>query len=1069
MALHIALHHRTSYTYGREIFLGAQTVRLKPAPHCRTPILSYALKAEPADHFIHWQQDPQGNYCARLVFSKPARSFSVEVDLIAEMTALNPFDFFLEPGAETAPFTYEPSLASELSPFLRTGAGSPAFDAFLRSVDVTPRSTLDFLVALNMRVSRAVRYVTRLEHGVQSPEETLTLGNGSCRDSAWLLVQVLRHLRIAARFVSGYLIQLRPDVRTADNPAVAAHDVADLHAWCEVYLPGAGWIGVDPTSGLLAGEGHIPLACTPEPAGAAPITGAIEKCESTFGFEMTVRRILETPRVTLPYSDPDWAAIDAVGLQVDGLLRDQDVRLTIGGEPTFIAAKEMDAPEWNVAALGERKRAYAGQLFTRVFAEFGKGGIAHFGQGKWYPGEPLPRWVLACYWRKDGTPLWGNPRLLADPSVPAASSRDEARRFTAGLAGRLGISEERLVAGFEDTLYAVWKERRIPAGHDPNEVGLSDKMERDRLAAVLEAGVGVPVGYALPVAPGADGSWTSSPWHFVAGRMFLVPGNSPMGLRMPLSLQPWRIPGSVGAKTETEVRIALCVEPRAGHLHVFMPPLDRFRDYLALLGVVEATAASLGTPVILEGYPPPDDPVLDNIKVTPDPGVIEVNINPSANWPELSRKIHWLYEAARDCGLCAEKFLVDGRHVGTGGGNHVIVGGPTPADSPILRRPHLLKSLLAYWHQHPALSYVFSGLFIGPTSQSPRIDEARNDSLYELEVAFLELDRQLARTGDGPGVCPPWLVDRIFRNLLVDITGNTHRAEFCIDKLYSPEGQMGRLGLLEFRAIEMTPHPRMSLVQQLLLRALVARFWEHPFSPPRLTRWGTQLHDRFMLHHFLCVDLADVVADLQAWGLPFEERWFAPHLEFRLPVLGRVRCREMELELRQALEPWHVMGEENAGGIVRFVDSSVERLQVKLSGPSPERYIVACNGTRIPLFSTGTAAGDAVAGVRYRAWQPSSALHPTIGVDSPLVFDLVDTWNGRSVGGCTYHVTHPGGRSYSQMPVNAREAEARRLARFLAGSCTPGPMKPIKERALFPEFSYTVDLRLADKPKAALG
>jgi uncharacterized protein (DUF2126 family)/transglutaminase-like putative cysteine protease len=1069
MALHVALHHRTSYLYDRPVTLGPQTVRLRPAPHCRTPILSYSLKVEPAEHFINWQQDPQGNYSARLVFPKPTRVFTVEVDLIADMTVYNPFDFFLDPVAENIPFAYEPKLATELSPFLRKDAGTPAFDAFLGAIDLTPRPALDFLVSLNLRVSRAVRYLIRLEQGVQSPEQTLTLGCGSCRDSAWLLVQVLRHIGLAARFVSGYLIQLRPDVKAVDGPAGASQDFTDLHAWCEVYLPGAGWIGLDPTSGLLAGEGHIPLACTPEPSSAAPISGAVEKSESTFAFAMNVRRILETPRVTLPYSADDWASIDAVGQKIDTILEAGDVRLTVGGEPTFIAADDMDGAEWNTLALGARKRELAGKLFSRVFREFGKGGFLHYGQGKWYPGEPLPRWVLSCYWRKDGKPVWQIPLLLADPSVPGTHTGEDARAFAAALAGRLGIAEDRLVPGFEDALYTVWRERRLPAGYNPGEVSTNDKMERDRLGAMLEAGVDTAVGYALPVIRDPSGAWRSSAWHFVAGRMFLIPGDSPMGLRLPLSLQPWRIPGSIGPNPDTEVRIALCVEARGGNIHVFMPPVDRVDDYLVLLDAVEATATSLGKPVVLEGYLPPFDPVLDNIKITPDPGVIEVNINPSVTWPELCRKTQWLYDTARECGLCAEKFMVDGRHVGTGGGNHVVLGGPTPEDSPILRRPHLLKSLLAYWHQHPALSYLFSGLFIGPTSQSPRIDEARNDSIYELEIAFLELDRKLAKAGDAPGVCPPWLVDRIFRNLLVDVTGNTHRAEFCIDKLYSPDSATGRLGLLEFRAFEMPPHPRMSLVQQLLLRALVARFWEHPFSPRRLARWGTELHDRFMLHHFLQADIAEVVADLKGWGLAFQESWFAPHLEFRLPVLGRVRCHEMEIELRHALEPWHVMGEENIGGTVRFVDSSVERLQVKLSGLSPERYVVACNGVLIPLHSTGTASGDHVAGVRYRAWQPPSALHPTIGVDSPLVFDLVDTWNGRSIGGCTYHVSHPGGRNYAKMPVNSYEAESRRLARFFPQSYTPGPMRPVAERPASPEFRYTVDLRLADKAKPAQG
>jgi uncharacterized protein (DUF2126 family) len=1066
MALHIALHHRTSYLYDRSITLGPQTVRLRPAPHCRTPILSYSLKVEPAEHFINWQQDPQGNYSARLVFQKPTKRFSVEVDLVAEMTVFNPFDFFLDPAAEKIPFAYEPRLAAELTPFLRKDAMTPAFDAFLGTVDLTPRPSIEALVALNLRVNRAVRYIIRLEQGVQSPEETLALGSGSCRDSAWLLVQVLRHIGLAARFASGYLVQLRPDVRPAEGPAGAAQDFTDLHAWCEVYLPGAGWIGLDPTSGLLAGEGHIPLACSPEPSNAAPISGAVEKCQSSFDYAMTVRRILESPRVTLPYSDDAWATINAVGARVDGLLEEGDVRLTVGGEPTFIAADDMDGPEWNTAALGPRKRELAGRLFRRVFSEFGRGGFVHFGQGKWYPGEPLPRWVLSCFWRKDGQPVWRDPKLLDDPDGPGGCEAGDALRFGKALALRLGVPVENLVPGHEDAFYHLWKERRIPAGYDPKEVGDGDRAERARLGEVLERGLGEAVGYALPVLRDpVTGRWNSSPWHFVAGRMFLVPGDSPMGLRLPLSLQPWRFPGSIGPNPDNEVRIALCVETRSGHLAVFLPPADRVEDYLALVSCVEATAASLAMPVVLEGYLPPNDPVLDNIKITPDPGVIEVNINPSASWPELTRKTEWLYAAARECGLGAEKFMVDGRHVGTGGGNHVVLGGPRPEDSPLLRRPHLLKSLVAYWHQHPSLSYVFSGLFIGPTSQSPRIDEARNDSLYELEVAFLELDRKLAAAGPGPGACPPWLVDRIFRNLLVDVTGNTHRAEFCIDKLYSPDSATGRLGLLELRGFEMPPHPRMSLVQQLLLRALVARFWEHPFSPRRLARWGTELHDRFMLPHFLAADLGGVVADLREWGIPMEEAWFAPHLEFRFPVFGRVRCREMELELRQALEPWHVMGEENAGGTVRYVDSSVERLQVKLSGLAPGRYQVACNGILVPLHPTG-AAGEYLAGVRYRAWQPVSALHPTLGVDSPLVFDLVDTWNGRSIGGCTYHVAHPGGRNYGKMPVNSYEAESRRLARFFPQGHTPGQMRPGPGDPGLPEFHFTVDLRLAPKPEA---
>jgi uncharacterized protein (DUF2126 family) len=1113
VSIHIALNHVSHYRYDRPVALGPQVVRLRPAPHCRTRILSYALKVTPAKHFVNWQQDPEANYLARLTFPDRTRELRIEVDLVAEMAVLNPFDFFLEPYAQRFPFSYEASEQRDLAPYLSRLPLTPRLKDYLAGIPRTQTVTVDFLVQLNQTLARDIRYLIRMEPGVQTPEQTLENRSGSCRDSSWLLVQLLRHLGLAARFASGYLIQLVADVKSLDGPSGAAQDFTDLHAWCEVYLPGAGWIGFDPTSGLLAGEGHIPLACTPEPSAAAPISGLVEDSEVQFEHVIRVDRIWEAPRVTLPYSEQQWAQIESLGHEIDRDLAALDVRLTMGGEPTFVSIDDPDGPEWNTTALGEDKRRLAAELYHRLRRHYAPRGLAHFGQGKWYPGEPLPRWSLNCFWRKDGEPIWANSELLADEAIDYDASAETARRFLALVAGRLGITSANILPAYEDAFYYLWRERRLPGNVDPFDAQLEDAQERVRLARVFEHGLERAVGYVLPV--GRDPlntRWHSGRWFLRDERCYLIPGDSALGYRLPLDSLPWvkpgdypyvhvpdpmqvfaplpawadirrqvrddlrttraepaaaKAPGTASATSRSAIdpnrvpafqesadwvtRTAMCAEPRDGVLYVFMPPTDRLEEYLELVAAVESAAESLSQPLIIEGYEPPKDPRLQRFSVTPDPGVIEVNIHPAGNWDELVEHTTHLYEQARQSRLSSEKFMLDGRHTGTGGGNHFVLGGATAPDSPFLRRPDLLRSLVCYWHNHPSLSYLFSGLFIGPTSQAPRTDEARNDSLYELEIAFGQLPQ--------PGVeCPPWLVDRLFRNLLTDVTGNTHRAEFCIDKLYSPDGPAGRNGLLELRAFEMPPHARMSLAQQLLLRSLVARFWHTPYQPARLARWGSELHDRFMLPYFVAEDFADIIAEQNAAGHALRAEWFAPHFEFRFPKYGDFAACGAEVELRTALEPWHVMGESGApGGTVRYVDSSVERLQVKVTGLAPDRYAITCNGRRVPLRPTGRA-GEFVAGVRYRAWQPPNALHPTIGVHAPLTFDLLDQWMERSLGGCQYHVMHPGGRSYETFPVNAFESESRRRTRFFRMGHTPGHVAvPPAEPSI--ELPFTLDLR----------
>jgi uncharacterized protein (DUF2126 family)/transglutaminase-like putative cysteine protease len=1095
MPIRVALNHKTTYHYDRLVALSPQVVRLRPAPHCRTPIPAYSLRIEPAGHFINWQQDPFSNYLARVVFPEKVRHFSVEVDLVAEMTIVNPFDFFLEPWAEKIPFAYPADLRKDLLPFLEASPAGPRLRTYLQGIDRSPQPCMGFLMGLNQRLQGEISYTIRMEPGVQTCEETLRLRSGSCRDTAWLLVQILRHLGLAARFVSGYLIQLKADVKPVEGPEGPAADFTDLHAWAEVYLPGAGWIGLDATSGLLAGEGHIPLAATPEPSTAAPVSGGVDPSKVEFAHHMMVTRIHEDPRVTLPYTDEQWTRIDQLGRQVDRDMQARDIQLTMGGEPTFVSVDDMEGAEWNGAALGPEKRRAAGLLLERLRKRFAPGALLHYGQGKWYPGEPLPRWALTCYWREDGVPLWHDRELLARDDGEYHFTATDAQRFTETLARRLGVDPEYTNAAFEDPVYYLQRERQLPVNVDPVDNHLEDAGERERVRKVFERGLNNPTGFVLPLqrAEGKNGpEWQTGLWMLRGQHLFLVPGDSPVGLRLPLPSLPWvaaedmpevheadpmvnrgRLPvperispidpvlqrprdtsrdrtPEIGESAPWVVRTALCVEPREGRLYIFMPPLEAVEDYLDLLTAIEDTAAHLGMPVVIEGYTPPYDARVQQFRITPDPGVIEVNIHPSSDWTELVERTTILYEEAHQARLGTEKFMLDGRHTGTGGGNHFVFGAATPAASPFLRRPDVLRSMIGYWLNHPSLSYMFSGTFIGPTSQAPRVDETRQDSLYELEIAF----GLIPEPGEE---CPPWLVDRVLRHILVDVTGNTHRAEFCIDKLYSPDSPTGRLGLLELRGFEMPPHARMSLTQQLLVRALVSWFWENPYRHAPIA-WGTRLHDEFMLPHFIARDFHDVLDDLARGGYCFAADWFAAHFEFRYPVFGRVNHHGIEVEIRQATEPWYVLGEEAAvGATARYVDSSVERVQVKASGLVDPRYVVACNGRRIPLRATGKQ-GEFVAGVRYRAWQPPSCLHPTIPVHTPLIFDIVDTWTGRSVGGCSYHVAHPGGRSYTVFPVNANEAEGRRASRFFPFGHTPGPMPvpPVEENQQFP---MTLDLR----------
>ena len=1149
MSITVALNHRTAYKYDRPISVDPQVIRLRPAPHCRTPIESYSLRISPGNHFVNWQQDPNGNFIARVVFEEKIDHFSIDVDLTASMSVINPFDFFIEDYAENFPFNYTDEDRDYLKPYLAKDPTGEAFSDFISNIDKSPRRTIDFLVALNQQLEQRINYTIRMEPGVQSVDQTLEKSSGSCRDSAWLLVQALRELGLAARFVSGYLIQLTPDVKSLDGPSGAETDFTDLHAWTEVYLPGAGWVGLDPTSGLFTGEGHLPLAASPLFSAAAPISGSVEECKTEFEFDMSVVRVAETPRVTKPYQEHQWDNITKLGENVDKRLAEQGVKLTMGGEPTFVSIDSPDSPEWNTEALGKEKAEKAEKLFHRMVDRFATDPLLHYGQGKWYPGEELPRWAKTCYWRKDGLPMWEKTELLAKADENCGSSYRDALNLGRGVAARLGIATQFAQDCYEDVLYHLWQEQRLPANTNLCNSNLKGDLDRARLARVIEQGLASPVGIVLPLQKNSAGDhWKSGPWLTKSQRIFLIPGDSPIGFRLPIKslvpgedIEEWRkletvdpmiekgaIPSpeeirfrqqhrmakqvdasqsdsSNGTKTvssdggdyrgtpkpsavsgfqtsamlpqygnqnsnrfkeninqgisaapaaangsyEPAVPFALCVEPRNGTLHVFMPPTESFDDYADVLTAIEETAAELKVKVVIEGYQPPTDHRVKMFSVTPDPGVIEVNIQPGESWNDLRQITEGIYEDAYLSRLRPEKFELDGTHSGTGGGNHIVIGGPSPAQSPLFQRPDLLVSLINFWQNHPALSYLFSGRFIGATSQAPRVDEGRVDSLYELQIAFDEI-------ANMKNVSPQKL-DHALMHTLTDLTGNTHRAEFCIDKLCSPDAKSARQGLLEMRGFEMPPHPRMSLTQQLLLRTLITIFWDKPYKKP-LVNWGNRLHDKFMLPHYVWEDFSDVIEFCRDAGHPMDVQWFEPHFEFRFPLVGEFTYKMANFELRQAIEPWNVLGEQaGTGGTARYVDSSVERMQVKIDGFVDERYQMTCNGRILPFHSTGVN-GQYVAGVRYRAWQPPNCLHPSIPVDEPLTFDLYDTWLGRSVDGCRYHVGHPGGLNPVTFPVNSFEAQSRRASRFTRVTHQGGSFQPHRD-PVNPSFPMTLDLR----------
>jgi len=1059
----VLVQHRSRYVYPRPALLGPQVVRLRPADHARAAIESYALHIAP-EHRLHWQRDPVGNRLARVTFKagQTVTALELTVELAVDVRPINPFDFFVDDRAKQVPFRYPDRLDSELAGFL--DVQDPAYRLGRLATEllkVLPAAgdTIDLLVAMCSAVHQRIAYVIRDEPGIWTPEETLVNGRGSCRDSAVLLVALMRARGIAARFASGYLIQLADEGMIPDEPRGVDRDVVDLHAWAEAYVPGAGWIGLDATSGLLTGEGHIPLACSATPANAAPLTGTSDVAADAVEFSTTIMRLGHEARPTAPYPEPVWHDLLAAAERNDATIAAAGLEVTVGGEPTFTSRTPDSEASWDAGALGPEKWERGRALADRLRDKLAPGGLVLHRMGKHYPGESMPRWALDVIAHRDAM-LWPHRDLALDLNA--------GKQLARAISDALGVIPQWQPA-FEDPWEALRAEAALPPSLDPRGANLDDPEERKRLARVLDRGLGREVGWVLPIAKTFAG-WHSDRWELRREHLFLVPGDSPIGLRLPLGSILGGTPPPVwtdapafedprtGDTAQPRIekvapkpfgpvpRTAIAVEPRDGALWVFVPPLGSFADFCTLIGAIDRARVATGVDCSIEGYAPPPSPRQLKFAVTPDPGVLEVNLPPVASSRAAAELHQTVFDAALACGLTAERYLLDGRAAGSGGGNHITIGGPTTAKSPWFAKPELLASLVGFAQHHPALSYMFTGLFVGPTSQAPRLDEARHDALANLSLA-------LPRLFEHP---PAWEVDALLRNLLVDIAGSTHRAEISIDKLYDPGTPFGRQGLVEMRAFEMPPHPRMAAAQVALVRALVAAFTAAPYRHAPV-RWGECLHDRFLLPYFLWRDFEDVLAYLAAHGAALPAPAFTPFVELRCPLVGALAIGDARLELRNAIEPWHVLGEEaTQAGTSRYVDSSVERVEVRTIGIDPERYAIVAGGVNLPMRAV--AGRDVqVGGVRFRAWAPPHALHPHFGIHHPLRFD-VDMWNERAVAAATYHVWHPEGRAFAAPPLTSVEAAARRAQRFTTGDPAPWPVSAIATTP-DPEQPYTLDLR----------
>lgn len=1043
MSTRVAIEHTIEQRFDRAVRMSTQWLRLRPAPQTRARICAYSFAVRTQPSFVNWMRDPFENHMARLDLPEPVTRLALQIELICELEPVNPFDLLVEPYAAQYPFAYPPQLQKELAPYLHMAEPGPGLAAWLSELQLSEGPTIARLEALNQRVRRARnttadaeashndRHMARVGHADHADhadhtdhtdmEKVVTDGARSHWALAWLLTLSLRHAGLAARFVSGYRVSLL-EVDEADEADAA--DRVNLHAWSEVYLPGAGWIGLDPDAGLFCTETYIPLASAAEPLRAQPIVGYVEACEETQLETLRVRRLV--PRARGALLDPtQWQDVRALGAYVDADLAAQGLKPSLALSFSLVT-QQAAVPEWQNLALGSSKRSMAETLLRGLQPRMAAGGVPHQGQGEWYAGETLPRWRLACYFRSDGQPLWRDPALLAESSQPGSATSSAARAFTEALAAILRIDARAVVPAYEDALHALWNARVAPA---PAAGELEDPERRRALADRLSQAHDAPVGYVLPLRRDhVAGGWSSGGWTFRRDRLYVIAGESCLGYRLPLDSLSLETQDAIEAQLERDPfadpsplhglqpaapapapvtdalpgrvpSTALCVEARAGHLHVFLPPLYDVAHYIELIAAVEAAARQCGQRVVLEGYEPPDDPRLRRILLEPEAGALRLTLPETHAWLDHVRDLQLAYAEAERIGLHTERvgYFDDDLRL-SAGPSCVTVGGARPIDSPFLTRPEVLRALVAHWQRHPSLSYFFSGHVIGSSGSASRPDDGRDEALYELSIGLEHLP-----AADSGAL---WQVHRALRHLLSDPSGDAKRAEFRIDQLYPPERASRRMGRLGIQSFATAPDAQLASLQSLLVLGLLGRFARHP-DALQLCRWGEALRDRFMLPAVLFSDLREVLEDLGAHGYPFQLAWFEPLLALRFPLLGSVQIGAITLALHPAHEAWTLLAEElTANGMARFIDSANERLQVSLSGLPPARYRLVCNGRPVPLQPLATD-GEYVAGVRFKASNPPSTLHPTLPPVDALVFDLIDTWTGRVVGGCTYYPARP--------------------------------------------------------------